>query len=114
MCGWLGHGEDADEAGSDVLGGNIGAEPAGRMAGVEDLVDCREQLDVTEFATGDRAFGAASLERSPTTSSSTWSVTIATGGDSHHTLEGGSSWWPRWTPAGDDCQPPVMADTGRG
>jgi hypothetical protein len=40
----VGHGEDADEAGSDVFGSDVGAELARRTAGVEDGVDGREQL----------------------------------------------------------------------
>ena len=44
VFGRMGHGEDADEAGSDVLGGDVGAEFARRAAGVEDVVDGREQL----------------------------------------------------------------------
>jgi hypothetical protein len=40
VFGLAGHGEDADEAGSDVFGGDVGAELAGRAAGGEprDLV----------------------------------------------------------------------------
>ena len=39
-----GHGEDAYEAGSDVLGGDVGAEFARHTAGVEDLVVGPEKL----------------------------------------------------------------------
>lgn len=42
MPGPGGHGEDADEGGGDVLGGDVGAEVARRAAGVEDRGDGRQ------------------------------------------------------------------------
>lgn len=44
VVGLGGHGEDVDEAGSDVFGGDVGAELARRTAGAQDFVDGREQL----------------------------------------------------------------------
>jgi|HubBroStandDraft_1064217.scaffolds.fasta_scaffold05741_4 hypothetical protein len=44
VLGRAGHGEDTDEAGSDVFGGDIGAQLARRAAGIEDVADGREQF----------------------------------------------------------------------
>src|SRR5487761_1429744 len=44
LPGFTGHGEDADQAGGDVLGAGVGAKVADGAAGVEDRRDGFEKL----------------------------------------------------------------------
>jgi NADPH:quinone reductase-like Zn-dependent oxidoreductase len=53
VVGRAGHGEDADEAGRDVFGGDVGAELARSPTGIEDVVDGGEQREAGSVAYGD-------------------------------------------------------------
>jgi DNA-binding MarR family transcriptional regulator len=72
LPGFAGHGGDADQAGGDVLGGDIGAQVAGGAAGVKDGRDGLEELgaglgvgDLAGLDHGQQGAGHAVLGRQP-------------------------------------------------